>query len=109
MSPAIFLPVGSGPDVFADALVPAGAGYARCFPFPTLLLFLPDMRDLASQRVPLRRWLLVCEERTVNGLLTARQTRVLRALSVSARCQRIRRIYTAFIATIKPPFKLDQP
>jgi len=34
MSPGIFCLVGSGPDVFADALVPAGAGHARFFLSP---------------------------------------------------------------------------
>ena len=79
ISPATSWSVGSGPDVFADALVPARGKHSPALQFPNGIVFryrrpCPRPYDRARSRPPLRPWLSVCETRTVNRLLAGLPT-----------------------------------
>jgi hypothetical protein len=65
ISPAIFAQVKSGPDVFADALVPSAAAVdARRFDFKIsyiLVLILTSEARRRRRGTPLPQWLWFCE------------------------------------------------
>ena len=111
--PATSWSMGSGPDVFADALAPARGKLRPAFRLP-FQYCLPGSFAFARIRVrsrhfPLPPWLSVCEIRRVNRPLTVRQSSQISSLFRLGRLPRPPRVYTRFIATLKLPFKFDRP